>query len=106
MRRIRLVLAALAIVVTSLAAFAGPVTAQVYEYTENWGNQDYAVSGPDYYRYYGDDYCYYYPWDCYGPYYDYYDPYDDPWDYYYDDGLYISPDSDNDGVPDYVFYSS
>ncbi len=54
MRRIQLILAALAIVVTSFAAFAGPVMAQlVYENTDNYSNQEGWINGyyvnPDYY---------------------------------------------------------
>ncbi len=41
MRRIQLILAALAMVVTSLAAFSGPAMAQaVYEYDTNYSNQE------------------------------------------------------------------
>ena len=72
MRRIQLILAALAIVVTSFAAFAGPVMAQlVYENTDNYYNQEFAVFGPDDYAAYYDGYygCY---WVC--------DPW---WDVYY-----------------------
>jgi len=70
MRRIQLVLAVLAIVVTALAAFPGPVMAQVYNYDDNYYNQDFAVNGYWYNPYYG-----YYP-------------------YYYDDGYYrVGPDA-------------
>ncbi len=101
MKRIQLVLAALAVVVAALAALAGPAMAQVYQYEQNWGNQEGWENGyyvnPDY------DYCDYYPWDpyCWGY---YYGDDDDPWDY--DDGLYVSGDNDGDGIPDTVFYSS
>ena len=90
MKRIQLVLAALAIVVTSFAAFAGPVMAQlVYENTDNYSNQEGWENGyyvnPDY-----DDYCDYYPWDpyCWG----YYDDDDD-------DTYWISPDAYYVGNP-------
>jgi hypothetical protein len=59
-RRIQLIFAALAIVVTSFAAFAGPVMAQaVYEYTDNYSNQEGWVNG-----YYVNPDCYWY-WDWY-----------------------------------------
>ncbi len=111
MRRIRLVLAALAVVVAALAAYAGPAMAQTYSYDENWGNQQGGVWGPEgYYQSYDNGYYYGSDWDSYyGPYWGYYDPdyYYDPYgpDYYYGDGLYIGGDSDDDDVPDWVWYS-
>ncbi len=68
MRRIQLILAALAIVVTSFASFSGPVMAQaVYEYTDNYSNQEALECAHGECYYYNpswDDDCYWY-WDWY-----------------------------------------
>jgi hypothetical protein len=97
MKRIQLVLAALAIVVTALAAFAGPVMAQVvYENTDNFSNQEYAEFGPGGYASYYDG-CW--AWDPYWGWYYWCDD-DDYYPYYEDDGrYYTSPYTYYEGDP-------
>jgi hypothetical protein len=101
MRRIRLVLAALAVVVAALAALAGPAMAQTYSYDQNWGNQQGYVIGPGgYVEGYDNGWTY-------DPYYGYYYPgwgYSSDWDPYDYPGLYISEDGDGDGYADNVLY--
>jgi hypothetical protein len=93
MKRIQLVLAALAMVVATLAAFAGPVMAQTtYNYTQDWGNQQGGVFSDDYASFYDNDYDDWY----------YYDP-DDDW-YYYDPDWYFYDDGSG-GYPEVVWYT-